>query len=146
MKRRIAISAIVLTLLGASAAHAKNYCATWGSAHVDAVGLLPLKKGTCKSFNGFLENAPLLLAGDACASSDGTTILFNTFAQLGVNGADSIAGSFSASTGSGSGNECFGGSCFAFTVTMVTCPKPLPVPAVATTQSQLSDSVTQQRR
>lgn len=130
MKTRIAILAVVLTLLMTSATHAKNYCAHWGAAEVEAVGLFPLKKGTCKSFNGFMtSDSRLLLAGTACAISDGTTILFTTFSQAGPKGTESLAGSFDRSTGIGSGNECVEGICGSFSIRNVTCHNSLTVPA-----------------
>src|ERR1019366_1636431 len=100
---------------------------SFGGAHVVASGLTIPIKGTCTSFNGFYANqANFLLAGDICKSSDGSTVLFNTFTQF--NGKpDSLVGKWSTSTGTGSGNEC-NSTCTAFTVTVTKCPDNVPIP------------------
>jgi len=131
MKTRTApIAAVALVLLLTSTAHAKNFCVTFGGADVAASGLTIPANGACTAFNGFISNEPgVLLAGDLCKSSDGTTVLFNTFSEFGTQ-TDSLAGTWATASGSGSGNECFGGSCSTFTVTVIKCPKSVPVPDV----------------
>ncbi len=130
MKTRI-IAAVILSFLITSAAHAANYCSNWGSAPVAAIGLLPVAKGTCKPFNGLVPGL-VLLAGDACGSSDGKTVFFNTFTQFGV-GTDTLAGSYNIKTGIGSGTECpHTGGCVSFSVTNVKCPKHIIIPSGVT--------------
>lgn len=140
-----ALAALAIVLLAGSAAHATNFCATFGIADVVASGLSIPGKGTCKAFNGFISNEGLLLAGDICTSSDGTTVLFNVFTQVGAE-PDSIAGTFGPSTGTGTGNECVGANsgCDSFSVTVTKCPKKVTLPAVTSSQPQSqSDFVTQ---
>jgi len=112
-----------------STAHANNFCVSFGGARIVASGLTIPVKGTCASFNGFYANkAGLLLAGDICRSSDGTTVLFNTFTQAGGL-PDTLAGKWGASSGAGSGNECSSASCSPFAVTVTKCPSNVTVPA-----------------
>ncbi len=126
--------AAILVLVAASAAHAANVCLTLGQAQVVASGLTIPAKGACASFNGFYRgqnNGGLLLAGDICKSSDGTTVFFNTFTQHG-NQPDSLAGAWVTAKGTGSGKECLAGStnCSAFTVTVTKCPANPVIPAL----------------
>jgi|HubBroStandDraft_6_1064221.scaffolds.fasta_scaffold1213190_1 hypothetical protein len=124
-----ALAALMLFL--ATAAHAANFCASFGAAQVVASDLTLPAKGTCAAFNGFYRNptnAGLLLAGDVCRSSNGTTYLFNLFTQhAGLT--DSLAGSWSTSNGKGSGQECFATPCLAFSVTVTKCPATVTIPA-----------------
>lgn len=116
-------------LLLASTALAANFCVSFGGAQIIASGLTLPAKGTCTAFNGFYANkAGSLLAGDVCRSSNGSTFLFNTFTQFSGS-PDSIAGTWNASTGKGSGKECFGPPCAAFNVTVTKCPANITVPA-----------------
>ncbi len=133
MKSRCASLIVAAMLLAASSSHAANFCLTLGSAQVVASGLTIPVKGTCASFNGFYRgpsNAGLLLAGDICKSSDGSTVIFNTFTQH--NGQpDSLVGAWLTAKGTGSGNECTAGAkCLAFAVTVTKCPANPPIPAV----------------
>ena len=120
----------MLALLTTSTARASNFCLSFGAAKVVASGLTIPAKGTCAAFNGYYLKKPgFLLAGDVCKSSDGTTVLFNTFTQF--NGLpDSLVGSWSTSSGTGSGNECTSANCLAFGVAVTKCPNSVPVPAV----------------
>jgi hypothetical protein len=122
MKHGIAIgSAIALLLQLSSIANASNFCASFGMAKVVASGLTLPPKDTCVAFNGFIANQPgVLLAGDVCRSSNGATFLFNTFTQS-QNLPDSLAGTWSASTGSGLGKECSNNGCTSFAVTVTKC-------------------------
>ena len=131
MKKRKStrVAAVALTLFLASSAHAANFCVSFGGAQVIASGLILPVKGTCSAFNGFYANKPgLLLAGDVCRSSNGTTFLFNTFTQF--NGLpDSLAGTWVASSGAGSGKECTSATCLSFNVAVIKCPNNVTVPA-----------------
>jgi hypothetical protein len=129
MKTKIAtLTAMLLTLMLSSAAYAANFCVSFGGAQVVASGLILPAKGTCGAFNGFVANEPgLLIAGDVCRSSDATTFLFNTFTQF--NGApDTFAGTWSASTGTGSGQECSSGPCISFAVAVTKCSAGVKIP------------------
>jgi hypothetical protein len=127
--KTLAVGTFALMLFLAPAAHAANFCASFGAAQVVASGLTLPAKGTCAAFNGFYRNfAGVLLAGDVCRSSSGTTYLFNLFTQH--NGvADSLAGTWNASTGTGSGNECFATPCLSFSVKVTKCPATVTIPA-----------------
>ncbi len=119
--RSISIVAAVLTFLVASTSRAANFCLSFGAAHAVASGFVVPTKGTCTSFNGFYSNrAGVLLAGEVCRSSDGTTFLFNLFTQHNSM-PDSIAGTWSSSNGQGSGNECTSANCFPFGVAVTKC-------------------------
>jgi hypothetical protein len=122
-----AMAAVILSI--GSAAHAANFCASFGAAQVAATGLTLPASGNCAAFNGFYRNNKgLLLAGDVCRSSNGTTFLFNLFTQS--NGLpDSLAGTWVASSGKGSGQECFASPCLSFSVTVTKCPATLTIPA-----------------
>ena len=129
MKMKMAtLAAVLLTLLLRSTAYATNFCVSFGNAQVVASGLILPAKGTCAAFNGFFPKKPgLLIAGDVCRSSDATTLLFNLFSQF--NGLpDSFAGTWSASTGTGSGQECSSGPCTSFAVAVTKCPAIEPIP------------------
>lgn len=119
---------MLLVLMLSSAAYAANFCVSFGGAQVVASGLILPAKGTCAAFNGFVANEPgLLIAGDICRSSDATTFLFNTFTQF--NGVpDTFAGTWSVSTGTGSGHECSSGPCLSFAVAVTKCPAGVKVP------------------
>ena len=147
MKPRLASLIAVLALVVAPSAHAANVCLTLGAAQVVASGLTVPAKGTCTSFNGFFrgqDRVGMLLAGDICKSSDGTSVMFNTFTQR--NGQpDSLIGSWSPSTLTGSGRECIAGaaSCFAFNVTLTKCPANVRIlPALAASGFQEQSLVT----
>ena len=129
MKTKTAtLTAMLLTLILSPAAYAANFCVSFGGAQVVASGLILPAKGSCAAFNGFIANKPgLLIAGDVCRSSDATTFLFNTFTQF--NGLpDSFAGTWAASTGAGSGQECSSGPCISFVVAVTKCPTGVKVP------------------
>ncbi len=117
-----------IILLIASAAHAANFCALFGSAQVVASGLTLPASGSCAAFNGFYSGSARLLAGDVCRSSNGTTFLFNLFTQY-MGTTDSLAGTWVASSGKGSGQECFTSPCLSFNVTVKKCPATLTIPA-----------------
>jgi len=123
-------AAIALTLVLASAAEAANFCVSLGGGHAVASDFIVPTKGICTAFNGFYSNLPgVLLAGDLCRSSDGTTFLFNLFTQ--VNGMpDSIVGTWSSTNGKGSGKECTSASanCLTFDVAVTRCPGNVPIP------------------
>jgi hypothetical protein len=127
--RRIAAAMAAVILSIASAVHAANFCASFGGAQVAATGLTLPASGNCAAFNGFYRNNKgLLLAGDVCRSSNGTTFLFNLFTQS--NGLpDSLAGTWVASSGKGSGQECFSSPCLSFNVTVTKCPATVTIPA-----------------
>jgi hypothetical protein len=125
--RSTTVAAATLMLFLASAAYATSVCLFFGTAHIVASGLTIPVKGTCASFNGYYANqAGFLLAGDICKSSDGTTVLFNTFTQFSGK-PDSLVGKWATSTGSGSGTEC-NSACTAFPVTVTKCASNVPVP------------------
>jgi len=127
--RGIWIAAGALTLLLASNARATNFSVSFGGAQIVASGLILPVKGACSAFNGFFANKPgLLLAGDVCRSSSGTTFLFNTFTQFNAL-TDTLAGTWAASSGAGSGNECSSARCLAFNVAVIKCPINVKVPA-----------------
>lgn len=127
--RRAAVAAVFLAFFLTSTAHASNFCLSFGSARVVASGLTIPVKGTCTTFNGFYANRPgLLLAGDVCRSSNGTTFLFNTFTQFNKL-PDTLAGTWAASNGAGSGNECSSAGCNSFAVAVTKCPLGVPIPA-----------------
>ena len=114
-----------------SAAHAANFCVSFGGGHAVASGFVVPTKGTCSAFNGYYMNRPgFLLAGDLCRSSDGTTFLFNLFTQLNSM-PDSIAGTWVAANGTGSGKECTSANCFPFDVKVTKCPTNAPIPKPA---------------
>ncbi len=98
-------------------------------------------KGSCAAFNGFFRNRTgLLLAGDVCRSSNGTTFLFNLFTQT-AGLTDSLAGTWAAATGKGSGMECFNTPCLSFAVTVTKCPATVTIPAdLATSVGQVGTS------
>ena len=126
----VAIVATIFAVVLAGIARASNFCVSFGGAHIVASGLTIPVKGTCLAFNGFYANkAGFLLAGDICKSSDGTTVLFNTFTQF-QGKPDSLVGTWSTSTGTGSGNEC-NSTCSAFTVTVTKCPTKVTLPAIS---------------
>jgi hypothetical protein len=123
------MAGVALTLLLASSAHATNFCVSFGGAQIVASGLILPAKGACSAFNGFFANkAGLLLAGDVCRSSNGTTFLFNTFTQFNAL-PDTLAGTWAASSGAGSGNECSSARCLSFNVAVTKCPNNVKVPA-----------------
>jgi hypothetical protein len=129
MKMKMAMLAgVSLALLLRSTAYATNFCVSFGGAQVVASGLVLPAKGNCAAFNGFIANKPgLLMSGDVCRSSDATTLLFNTFTQF--NGLpDSFAGTWSASNGTGSGEECSSGPCISFAVAVTKCPANVKIP------------------
>ena len=129
MKMKIAgLTVMLLTLTLSSAAYAANFCVSFGGAQVVVSGLILPAKGTCAAFNGFVANKPgLLIAGDVCRSSDATTFLFNTFTQF--NGLpDTFAGTWSAATGTGSGQECSSGPCISFVVAVTKCAASVKIP------------------
>ncbi len=129
MKMKMAtLVAVSLTLLLRSSAYASNFCVSFGGAQVVVSGLVLPAKGTCAAFNGFVANKPgLLMSGDVCRSSDATTFLFNTFTQF--NGLpDSFAGTWSASSGTGSGEECSSSPCIPFAVAVTKCPASVKIP------------------
>ena len=104
MKARLAGLIAAFALVVASSARAANVCLTLGAAQIVASGLTIPAKGACTSFNGFFrgkDNAGKLLAGDICKSSDGTSVMFNTFTQQNFQ-PDSLVGSWSTSTLAGS--------------------------------------------
>jgi hypothetical protein len=142
MKMIVATAGVLAFALSlTSAAFGGNFCANFGSAQIVASGLSIPGKGTCKAFNGFISNEPgLLLAGDVCKSSDGTTILFNTFTQLGTT--YTLAGTWAASSGIGSGNQCSPSACVPFDVTVAKCPKTIVLPTVTTRSVEGSPSIT----
>jgi hypothetical protein len=123
MKTPIAtLAAVALMLALSSSAHAANFCVSFGSAHIVASGLVLPAKGTCTSFNGFYTNKNgLLLAGEVCKSSNGTTFLFNTFTQFNSQLPDSLVGKWTAASGKGTGTECTSAACNSFTVTVTKC-------------------------
>ncbi len=126
-----AVVAVILMMWLSAIAQATNFCVSFGTAHIVASGLTIPVKGTCFAFNGFYANkAGFLLAGDICKSSDGTTVLFNTFTQF-QGKPDSLVGTWSTSNGMGSGNEC-NSSCVAFSVAVTKCPAKVTVPAERT--------------
>jgi hypothetical protein len=126
--RRIAAAVAAVILSTASAAYAANFCALFGGAQVVGSGLILPASGTCAAFNGFYSSGTGLLAGDVCRSSNGTTFLFNLFTQYkGVP--DSLAGTWVASSGKGSGLECFTSPCLSFNVTVKKCPATVTIPA-----------------
>ena len=130
MKARLAGLIAAFALVVASPARAANVCLTLGAAQIVVSGLTIPAKGACTSFNGFFrgkENAGKLLAGDICKSSDGTSVMFNTFTQQNFQ-PDSLVGSWSTSTLAGSGRECTAGaSCLPFTVKLTKCPANPPI-------------------
>jgi hypothetical protein len=131
ISRNIAVLAVVLTLAFVPAGHATNFCVSLGGGHAVASGFITPAKGTCSPFNGYYTNrAGFLLAGDLCRSSDGTTFLFNLFTQLNSM-PDSIAGTWLAATGAGSGKECTSANCFPFDVKVTKCPNSVPIPKAA---------------
>jgi hypothetical protein len=144
MKRGIIIgSAFAVFLCLSSIADAANFCATFGGAQVVATGLTLPAKGTCVAFNGFTANkAGVLLAGDVCRSSNGTTFLFNTFTQS-QNVPDSLAGSWAASDGTGTGNECSNTGCTSFAVKVTKCGA-ITVPAAPVSEDASPLSITAQ--
>jgi hypothetical protein len=140
------LAALAIVLAVASAADATNFCASFGIGDVVASGLSIPGKGTCKAFNGFIVNeAGVLLAGDICTSSDGSTVLFNLFTQFDSE-PDSIAGTFSSSTNTGTGNECVAANtsgCGSFDVTVTKCPKTVTLPDVTSRPESQSGFLTQ---
>jgi hypothetical protein len=129
--RSISVLTLVVTLVLVPAAHAANFCVSFGGGHAVANGFITPAKGSCSSFNGYYTNrAGFLLAGDLCRSSDGTTFLFNLFTQLNSM-PDSIVGTWLAANGTGSGNECTSANCFPFAVKVTKCPTSVPIPKVA---------------
>jgi hypothetical protein len=135
-------SILAFALSLTSAAVGGNLCVNFGGAAVVASGLSIPGKGNCKAFNGFIPSEGFLLAGDICKSSDGTTVLFNTFTQV-TGGADTLAGSWATSTGQGTGNECPPGSaCSPFPVSVTKCPKSVVLPAAATRPVEGTESST----
>lgn len=120
---------MIIALSLSSIAHAANFCAAFGGANIVASGLVLPAKGTCTSFNGFYTKpSGLLLAGEVCRSSNGTTFLFNTFTQFNSQLPDSLVGKWSASSGQGKGIECTSAVCNPFTVTVRTC-KDVTIPS-----------------
>lgn len=146
MKLRLATLVAILALGAGSSAHAANVCLSLGAAQVVASGLTIPAKGTCAAFNGFFrgkDKAGMLLAGDICKSTDGSTVMFNTFTQQNSQ-PDSLIGSWSTSTLSGTGRECVAGAtCLSFPVKLTKCPASLPIfaPSVAL-ESQTSSRLT----
>jgi len=129
MRSILAAAFAALILTQASNVGAANFCASFGPAQAEAIGLTLPGKGSCAAFNGFFRNRPgLLLAGDVCRSSNGTTFLFNLFTQT-AGLTDSLAGTWAAVTGKGSGMECFNTPCLSFTVTVTKCPATVTIPA-----------------
>ena len=140
MKIRTIISAsIAASFFAATVVHAANFCVSFGGAQVVATGLTLPARGVCVAFNGFTANkAGILLAGDVCRSSNGTIFLFNTFTQS-QNVPDSLAGSWAASNGTGSGNECSNAGCTSFAVKVTKCGAfTIPAAPVAEGASALS--------
>jgi len=142
-----AVVALIVTL--GSDVHAANFCASFGSvnpAQAEAVGLTLPAKGSCAAFNGFYRNrAGILLAGDVCRSSNGTTFLFNLFTQTSNGLTDTLTGTWSAATGRGLGRECFSTPCLSFSVAVTKCPAnvTIPVPAdISGFQAETSSPMT----
>jgi hypothetical protein len=143
MKTKIALIASLFLMLSLTAnANAKNLCASFGTADVVGVNFTVPAKGTCKTINGLILSLDLLLVGNVCRTSDNTTVRFNTFTQFIA--ADSLTGSWNASTGLGTGTECTINSCSTFAVTVTTCPSHVTIPtAVSGPEAPASAFVTQ---
>jgi len=115
---------------------AGDFCALLNSFHLVGKGVSIPNKGACKVFGAISPDIPGWIGtGSICTSSDNTTVLFNVADQYNAASTDSLNGTFTKSTGLGSGNECGAPSgssnfCGTFTVTVQKCsPSSVPIPA-----------------
>lgn len=122
-----------LLLVCAGTASAANVCMTLNSNAFVAIGMSIPGKGACKT-GGLISPALFpgyLGTGSLCTSSDGTTVLMN-FVDGYFSGAETLYGTFSRSSLTGTGNDCLLSTCNPFTITVAKCsPAKQPIPAVS---------------
>jgi hypothetical protein len=129
--RMAAVAGLLLVLAGT--ASAANVCMALNSNAFVGIGMSIPGKGACKT-GGLISTGLFpgyLAVGTLCTSSDGTTVLMN-FVDGYFDGAETLSGTFSRSSLTGTGNDCVLSTCNPFTIAVAKCsPAKQPIPAVS---------------
>jgi len=131
MKRILGMMLVGAIALVPQLAAARDYCLLINSNNITFKAFTPPGKGACKPVEEVSTTfAGLVSTGAACTTTDGKTLLF-TLTDGFFSGLETIQGSITLSSGSGSGNDCVasgGGStdCNAVSFTVQSCPKKAP--------------------
>lgn len=134
MRTTIQAAAVTCVLASASIAAGGDYCIheTPGSQVIVLKSASLPGKGSCKAVRGFFQGGSYFTSGDACGSSDGTSIRFVlTTLVPDTLVTESFALLRSSPTTVVSGRECDadGSNCADLGFAQTTCsPKKVPVP------------------
>lgn len=133
-RRSLALRTALLTLAllaGATAAHAADGCFMDGVGDTSVFKKFKMPRaGDCTPLTGFTQNSIATLAGTACGTSDGFTVVLNFTYMITATQFGTAHFVLDRATGNGNGNACDGRvdgnawGCSTFGVSKVACPKP----------------------